>query len=69
MPHAVLCGEILVHGPCYFMCGVSFTWSMLFYVGIFFYTLRALFNGEFLIHAPCCFMRGDSRTRSMLFYV
>ena len=27
-PLAVLCGEMLVHGPRYFIWGVSFTWPM-----------------------------------------
>ena len=59
-----------LHAPCCcFMWGVSLTCPMLFYVGSFSYTLRAVLWGKFLLHAPCCFMWGDSRTRSMLFYV
>ena len=53
---AVLCVEILLHGPCYFMWGgvVVFLFVFLFFV---------------FLHGPCCFMRGISLTHFVLFYL
>ena len=67
-PHAVLCGELLLHTPGCFMWGVSLTH-------------RAVLSGEFLLRSPelfplgtflhtlCCFMWGVCLTHSVLFYV
>ena len=68
-PRATLCGELLLHAPCYFMWGASLTHPVLLYVGSFSYTPRATLCGELLLHAPCYFMWGASLTRPVLLYV
>ena len=69
MPHAVLCGEFLLHTPCCFMWGVSLTHSVLFYVLRLSYMPHAILCREFLLHGQYCFMWGISLTHSVLFYV
>ena len=41
-PHVILCGEFLLHAPCYFVWGLSVTRPALFYVGSFSYTRHAI---------------------------
>ena len=64
MPHAVLCEEFLLHAPCCFMWGFSYT-LVLFYVGSFSYTLLAVLCGggggcvcvgefSYMVHAILC---------------
>ena len=60
-------GGILLHGPCYFMWGVSFTWPMLFYVGNFSYTLRAVYVGFSLTLLVLIFMQEVCFPCPMLF--
>ena len=67
MPHGVLCGELLLHDSCCFMCGFSLTDRMVFYVGSFSYTPGAVLcvdfsytphavsRGEFLMHTRALF--------------
>ena len=47
MSHNTLCGEFLLHAPCYFMWGASLTRPVLLYFGSFSYTPRTpiLFGG------------------------
>ena len=58
--HAVLYGEFLLHTRWCFMCGVSLTHPVLFYVWSFSYTPHAVLCVEFLLvlHTLCCFMWG-----------
>ena len=46
-PHAILCGEFLLHAACYFVWRVSLTRPMLYYMGSFSYTPHAIFVGIF----------------------
>ncbi len=57
MPHAVLCGEFLLHAPCCFD------------VGIFSYRPHAVLCGEFLLHTTRSFIWGVSLSCPVLFYV
>ena len=56
-PHAILCGEFLLHAPCCIMLEVCLTRPI------------PLLCGEFLLHAPCCIMWGVSLQRPMLYCV
>ena len=74
---------LVLHAQYCFVWGVSLTRPILFCVGSFSYTPRAVLCGEFLLHntpqdvlcskllfhAPCCFMWGVSLTCLMLCYV
>ena len=48
--------EFLFHSLFCFMWEVSLTLLILFYVGSFSYTARAVLCGEFLLHSQCCFL-------------
>ena len=65
-PHAMLCGEFLLHAPCSFMRRVSLTRPML--SDSFSDTPHAMLFGQFLLQAPCYVIRTVSLTRPMLFY-
>ena len=58
MPHGVLCGELLLHDSCCFMCGFSLTDRMVFYVGTFSYTPGAVLCGDFS-YTPHAVSRGE----------
>ena len=58
MPHGVLCGELLLHDSCCFMCGFSLTDRMVFYVGTFSYTPVAVLCGDFS-YTPHAVSRGE----------
>ena len=68
MPHAVLCGEFLLHAPCCFMWGVSLTHSFSFICGEILVHAPCCFMGEILLHGPYYFIWGVSFTWPMLFY-
>ena len=55
-PHAVLCGEFLLHAPSCFMWGVSLPRHCCFMWGV-------------SLTRPCCFMCGFSLTHPVLIYV
>ena len=49
--------------------GNSLTWSMLFYVGSFFYMAHAVLCGKFLLHTPCCLCGFFSLTLLVLIFM
>ena len=62
-------GEFFLHTPWCFMCGVSLTHPMLFYVWSFSYTPHGVLCVEFLLHTSSCSMWRLSLTRPLLIYV